>query len=554
MPTASASWAGPDQVTETGRVPPSSRDVVDAVVIGAGPNGLVAANALVDAGWDVVVLEAQPTVGGAVRSAEVTAPGYLSDLFSAFYPLAVASPVIRGLELDRFGLEWTAAPDVLAHALDDGRAALLAPQPERTAESLDGFAAGDGEAWLAMFEQWGRIRDPLLDALFAPLPPIRAITRVLRRLGVAGGLDLARLAVLPVRRLAAENFTGAGAGLLLTGNAMHADVPPDAAGSGVFGWLLSMLAQDVGYPVPRGGAQQLSDALARRIVAGGGVVETGARVTRVLTAGPSGRTAVGVRTADGRQIHARRAVVADVVAPVLYRELVGEERLPPTLVRRLAQFQPDYPTMKLNWAVSAPVPWAAGAARGAGTVHLGVDDAGFVDYSADLSTGRVPSHPFVLFGQMSTADPSRSPAGTESAWAYTHLPVSAARDESAVRAHADRVEAAIERVAPGFRDLVIGRHLQSPSSINDDDANLLLGAVNLGTSAPHQMAIFRPFTGLGRPETPYERLYLASASAHPGGGVHGACGWNAARIALRDNGRLGSMRRRLQRTAWGRLL
>jgi phytoene dehydrogenase-like protein len=532
-------------------MPPPAVQVADAVVIGAGPNGLVAANALVDAGWDVVVLEAQPTVGGAVRSAEVTAPGFVSDLFSAFYPLAAASPVIRDLELGQHGLTWSAAPDVLAHVLDDGRSALLATEPERTAENLDGFASGDGEAWLAMFEQWRQIRDPLLDSLFAPLPPVRGLVRVLRRLGVSSGLDLARLAVLPVRRLAEEQFSGAGAGLLLTGNAMHADIPPDAAGSGLFGWLLCMLGQDVGFPVPLGGAQQLSDALTRRITRGGGSVVTGAEVERVLL---SGRTAVGVRTTDGTEVRARRAGLADVVAPVLYRRLIGEDRLAPTLVRRLDRFQPDYPTLKLNWALSGPVPWRSPDAAGAGTVHLGVDDAGFVDFAADLSTGRAPARPFVLFGQMTTADPTRSPAGTESAWAYTHLPASLAADEGVVQAQVGAVEAAIERVAPGFSDRIIARHLQSPTQINDADANLLLGAVNGGTAGLHQQAIFRPFTGLGRPETPYERLYLASASAHPGGGVHGACGWNAARTALRDNGTLGSVRRALQRTAWRRVL
>ncbi|MFL6099773.1 MAG: phytoene desaturase family protein [Actinomycetales bacterium] len=532
-------------------MPPAAVQVADAVVIGAGPNGLVAANALVDAGWDVVVLEAQPTVGGAVRSAQVTAPGFVSDLFSAFYPLAAASPVIRDLELGRHGLSWSTAPDVLAHALDDGRCALLAAEPDRTAESLDGFASGDGDAWLAMFEQWRQIRDPLLDSLFAPLPPIRGLLRVLRRLGVADGLDLARLAALPVRRLAEEHFAGAGAGLLLTGNAMHADIPPDAAGSGLFGWLLCMLGQDVGFPVPRGGAQELSDALTRRITGGGGVVMTGTEVERVLLAG---RTAVGVRTTDGVDVRARRAVLADVVAPVLYRRLIGADRLAPALVRRLEQFQADHPTMKMNWALSDPVPWRSPEAAGAGTVHLGVDDTGFVDFAADLSTGRAPARPFVLFGQMTTADPTRSPAGTESAWAYTHLPAALAADDAVVQAQVGVVEAAIERVAPGFTDRVIARHVQTPTGINSDDANLLLGAVNGGTAALHQQAIFRPFAGLGRPETPYERLYLASASAHPGGGVHGACGWNAARTALRDNGALGSVRRSLQRTAWRRLL
>ncbi|MGO2180681.1 phytoene desaturase family protein, partial [Cellulosimicrobium funkei] len=254
---------------------------VDAVVVGAGPNGLVAANALADAGWDVLVLEAQETYGGAVRSAEVAAPGYETDLFSAFYPLAAGSPVIRGLHLEEHGLTWSRAPDVLAHALDDGGAAVLRARAEDTAAGLDEVAPGDGDAWLELVAGWDRVRDPLLDALFSPLPAAGPVLRVLRRLGAAGTLDLARLAVLPVRRLADETFRGEGGGLLLTGNAMHADVPPDAAGSGVFGWLLAMLGQDVGFPVPTGGAGRLPDALVSRLRARGGDVVTGARVERV---------------------------------------------------------------------------------------------------------------------------------------------------------------------------------------------------------------------------------------------------------------------------------
>ena len=228
----------------------TSAAVVDAVVIGSGPNGLVAANALADAGWDVLLLEAQDTIGGAVRSAEVIASGYSTDLFSAFYPLAAASPVIKDLDLGRHGLRWVRAPQVLAHVLEDGRAAVLSTDLATTSASLDQFAAGDGQAWADMFTQWQHIRDPLLDALFTPFPPVKAVLRLLRRTHMAGALDLARLAILPVNRLSRENFRGAGAGLLLTGNALHSDIPPDAAGSGVFGWLLTMLGQDVGYPVP----------------------------------------------------------------------------------------------------------------------------------------------------------------------------------------------------------------------------------------------------------------------------------------------------------------
>lgn len=308
---------------------------VDAVVIGAGPNGLVAANALADAGWDVLLLEANDGVGGAVSSAEVTAPGFTSDMFSAFYPLAAASRVIKGLDLTDHGLTWVQADKVLAHALPDGRSAVLERDPHRTAAGLEEFGVGDGQAWLDLFAGWQQVRDPLLDALFTPVPPVRSVLRLLRRTKLSGMLDLARLAVLPVRRLGQENFAGDGGPLLLTGNALHADVPPDAAGSGIFGWLLAMLGQDVGFPVPQGGAQNLAGALQRRFESLGGQVLTGTRVTSVLVAG--GR-AVGVRTANGAHIRARRAVVADVVAPTLYRDLVGLRHLPVRLADGLDRF------------------------------------------------------------------------------------------------------------------------------------------------------------------------------------------------------------------------
>jgi phytoene dehydrogenase-like protein len=525
--------------------------VVDAVVIGAGPNGLVAANALVDAGWEVLVLEAQDGVGGAVRTAEVTAPGFRTDLFSAFYPLAAASPLIRGLHLEDYGLAWVRAPDVLAHALDDGRAAVLRPRAEDTAAGLDMFSPGDGDSWLRMVRAWRKVRDPLLDALFTPFPPVVSVARLLHRVGIAGGLDLARLAVLPVRRLADEQFNGDGAPLLLTGNAMHADIPPDAAGSGVFGWLLAMLGQDVGFPVPQGGAGALAEALAARITARGGQIETAARVQEVVV---SGGRATGVRLHDGSQVRVRHAVLADVTAPALYRDLVGPAHLPSRLRSDLGRFQWDHPTFKVNWAVGSSVPWTAAGARGAGTVHLGVDRAGFVDVAADLSTGRIPAHPFLLFGQMTTADPTRSPAGTESAWAYTHVPHGLSWTPAEVAAEVERVEAAVERVAPGFRDAVLGRHVQSPADLEAANANLVGGAVNGGTSALHQQLFFRPTPGLGRPETPIAGLFLASASAHPGGGVHGACGWNAARAALGAASTTGRVRQLLARTVWARVL
>ncbi|HET7398037.1 MAG TPA: NAD(P)/FAD-dependent oxidoreductase [Intrasporangium sp.] len=523
----------------------------DAVIIGAGPNGLVAANALGDAGWDVLVLEASDRVGGAVRSDEVTAPGFLSDMFSAFYPLAAASPIIADLDLGAHGLSWARAPHVLAHPLEDGRAAVLHSRVEDTAAALDASTPGDGAAWIEMFKQWQLIRDPLLDSLFTPFPPVSGATRLLRRLGTSGALEFARMAVTPVRRLARERFRGDEAALLLTGNALHTDIPPDAAGSGMFGWLLAMLGQDVGFPVPRGGAQELAYALRRRAEAAGVQFRTSARVTRIE---PGRGRRNRVLVADGTSVDARRAVLADVPAPALYEELLGPEQLPPRLRRDLDRFEWDNATVKVNWALDRPVPWSAAEVGKAATIHLGVDVDGFVDFAADLSVGRVPERPFILFGPMTTSDPTRSPDGTESAWAYTHVPRNLDWTGELLDAHVDRVEQALERVAPGFRASTLARHVQSPGDLEAVDANLVGGAVNAGSSALHQQLVFRPTPGLGRPETPVPGLFLASASAHPGGGVHGACGWNAARAALGSDGRTGSVRRALARTAWSRLL
>lgn len=508
----------------------------------------MAANALVDAGWSVTLVEANDAVGGAVRTAEVTAPGFRNDLFSAFYPLAAASPVIRNLDLAQHGLSWTQAPTVLTHVFPDDRCASLERDPAATAAGLDAQSPGDGDSWLALVQQWERIRDPLLDALFTPFPPLRSALKVLRRLGAADTIEMARLGVLPVRRLGHEMFEGDGAAALLTGNAMHSDVGPDAAGSGLFGWLLCMLGQDVGFPVPVGGAQSLPDALASRLRAGGGDIRTGARVEAIEVR--EGR-ATGVRLETGERLTARHAVLADVDAPTLFGDLVGADQLPARFVSSLERFHWDNPTLKLNWALSGPVPWTATGARTAGTVHLGVGVDGFVDHAADLSTGRSPDPPFILFGQMTTADSTRSPEGTESAWAYTHLPRRLADDTAAVDELAARVEGVIEQHAPGFHDLVLAEHVQRPNDLEAADSNLVSGAINAGTSNIHQQLVFSPTVGLGRPETPVEGLYLAGASAHPGGGVHGACGWNAARAALGGTGRV---RKRLLRTAWGRLL
>jgi phytoene dehydrogenase-like protein len=512
----------------------------DAVVIGSGPNGLVAANLLADLGWEVVVLEAASTPGGAVRTAEVTAPGFANDLFSAFYPLAAASPVMAGLGLDAHGLRWVHAPEVMANPTPDGPAVVLSRDLERTAGSLDALGAGDGDAWRDLYGQWDRIAGPATDALFTPFPPVVPGARLLGRLGPRGALDLARTAVMPVRRMAEEVFHGPGGGLLLAGSALHADLTPEAAGSAIYGWLLASLGQQVGFPVPEGGAGRLTAALVSRLRSRSGRVVTGARAARIVVEG--GR-AVAVLLADGTAIGARRAVLADVGAPQLYLSLLDAADVPDRVLEGIRRFQYDAGTVKLDWALSRPVPWADPAVAHAGTVHL-VDSLDQLSrYAYELATSQVPADPFVLFGQMTTTDPTRSPAGTESAWAYTHVPahprtdaggegIGPSWDAHATERIVERIEARIERAAPGFRSSILARHVMVPPTMEAADANLVGGAINGGTAQIHQQLVFRPTTGLGRPETAVAGLFLASASAHPGGGVHGAPGANAARAAM----------------------
>lgn len=508
-------------------------EVVDAVVIGAGPNGLVAANLLADAGWDVLVLEATDEPGGAVRTAEITAPGFRNDLCSAFYPLGAASPVLAELGLEDHGLRWRHAPAVLAHVLPDDRHVLLSRDLDRTAASLATFAPADADAWRAAYASWRRMRDPLLEAVTRPFPPVRAAARLTRVLGAADLLRLARMVTLTARRLSAEHFTGQGAELLLAGSAMHTDLGPDDAGSGVFGWLLTMLGQDVGFPVPEGGAGCLTDALVRRLSTQDGQLACRRRVTDVLVA--RGR-AVGVRDEHGELVRARRAVLADVPAPVLYADLVGADHLPARFLSDLESFAWDNATVKVDWALSGPVPWTAAEVAGAGTVHLGADVDGLAGISTDLACGRVPRQPFLLLGQMTTTDSSRSPAGTESLWAYTHVPRGQTWTPDRLRRRADRIEQTIEHNAPGFRDRIIARAIAGPAELQAHDPSLVDGAINAGTAGIHQQLFFRPVPGLGRADTPVDRLYLASASAHPGGAVHGAPGANAARAALARDG------------------
>lgn len=512
---------------------------VDAVVVGGGHNGLVAAAMLADAGWDVVVLEAAGVPGGAVRSAEVTAPGFVTDLFSAFYPMSAASPVLRSLDLEDHGLRWAHAPTVLAHPRADAPAVVMHRDPEATAGELDAEHPGDGEAWLELQRFWDRAGTAVLRSLLSPFPPIRGSVRLAAsaRLEL---LEVARLLVMPVRRLVEERFGGDGPGLLLAGNALHGDVTPESAPSAMLAWILCGLGQTVGFPVPVGGAGELAAALARRAEAAGAEIRCHSRVERIDVRG--GRADV-VHTADGA-LRARRAVVAACDAQILYERLLDPTDLDDAFRAGLRRFQRASGTVKVNWAVDGVVPWIDRGVAGAGTVHIAESLDELTRTATSLSIGEIPADPFLLVGQMTTADPSRSPAGTESLWAYTHVPQEIRADAggtidttgrlegAALERFVERMTDRVERLAPGFRDRVLARHVQGPSDMEAENASLIGGDISGGTTQIHQQLIFRPVPGLGRAGTPIDGLFLGSASAHPGGSVHGACGANAARAAI----------------------
>ncbi len=514
--------------------------MTDAVVIGSGPNGLVAANLLADRGWSVVVLEAQPVLGGAVRTDGEVHAGFRHDTFSAFYPLAAASRTIGDLRLEKHGLAWVHAPAVLGNPLPDGGWAILHRDRYDTAAGLDELCPGDGEAWLRLCTQWDGFGPDLIGALLTPFPPVRSGLRMAYSLPRAAGLAGFRMLLMSVRRMAEENFRGEGARLLLAGNALHADFSPEGAGSGVFGLIMAMLGQTVGFPVPRGGAGELTQALARRLESRGGSVETDCEVTSVVVR--SGR-AVGVVLADGTQVDAGRAVIADVSAPALYTRLLDPAQLPSRVSRGIARFEWDPSTIKVDWALSSPLSWTQPPTKQPGTIHVADSVDQLTTFAAQISGHTVPSDPLLLMGQMTTTDPSRSPAGTESMWAYCHVPqqVRADAGDAGIRGvwdhddlerMADRMQARVERFAPGMADAVVARRVMGPHEFESNNANLHHGAINGGTAALHQELIFRPVPGLGRAETPVKGLFLGSASAHPGGGVHGAAGSNAARAAL----------------------
>jgi phytoene dehydrogenase-like protein len=528
--------------------------MADAVVIGAGQNGLVAANLLADRGWEVVVLEEAAEPGGAVRSAELIEPGYINDMFSAFYPFTLASPHMKRMELERWGVRWRWSRVAVAHPGLDGTCPAISSDIEETVASLEECAPGDGEGWRELYALWRRVRRGALGAFFSPFPPVRPVLGLIDTLGPRELLRFARFSLLPVRRMGEERFKADGGTRLLAGNALHADVSPEMALGGVFGWVLCSLAQDHGYPGAEGGAGQITAALVRRLRASGGSIVCGARASTIECASGRARAVL----AGGERYPAGRAVIADVGAPQLYYELLRDAPLPPRLLEDLEHFQYDSATVKVDWTLDGPIPWAAERARAAGTVHVADSVDALTRQAGQIARHLIPSEPYLVLGQYANFDSSRAPAGKDTAWAYTHVPqkirgdaageLRGTWDEREAALFADRIEQQVEALAPGFRSLIRGRHVFTPLTFEQANRNLVGGALNGGTAQLHQQLVFRPVPGLARPETPIDGLYLGSASIHPGGGVHGGPGANAAaaalsagrsRLGLRPLGRIG---------------
>ena len=488
-----------------------------AVVAGAGPNGLAAAIRLADAGCEVLVCEAKDAPGGAVRTEELTLPGFHHDTFSAVYPAAAASPVFRAMGLD---VDWVHPEICFAHPLPDGRAVALHRSVADTAASLDSVTPGDGERWAEFVAPFLRHFGAVRDTMMAGVPPLKGPFELLLRGGPGALVTFTRLVPGRSAALARRLFEGGASGAWLHGAALHGDVLPDGYGSAIAGMYLNLLGHAVGWPSPRGGAGRITDALVARLEALGGTVRTGARVTRVHA--ERGRV-VGVELASGERIPAD-VVIADV-PPRELLTLAGEH-FGRGYRTALGAFRPGASTIKVDWALDGPIPWVNEDARRAGTVHVAGTEAELLE-AVTTAHERLPEKPFLLLGQQSVHDPTRAPAGKHTAWAYTHGPAG----WTDFSRHVERIEAQVERFAPGFRDLILARHVMDAAELERRNPNLIGGDVGGGSYSLRQ-TVFRPVPRPSPYTTSLRGLYIGSASAFPGGAVHGIPGDAAARAAL----------------------
>jgi phytoene dehydrogenase-like protein len=472
-----------------------------ACVIGSGPNGLAAAIVLAQAGLRVDVYEAEAEPGGAVRTLPLTLPGFLHDFGSAVHPFAVGSPFFRTLPLAEFGLEWIHGEAPLAHPLDDGTAVVL----ERDLAATERALGEDGKAWRNLMQpaadHWQAFAQDALGPLVRfPSHPLRMARFGLSTLQSAQGF-------------AKSHFSNERTRAVFAGLAGHSCLSFDEPLSATVGWMFGITIHAVGWPIPRGGARAISSALAGYLKSLGGTVHTSRRID----------------AAAFKELEADSELVLFDTAPRQLLAIVGD-RFANGYRRALQRFKPGPGAFKIDYALSAPVPWRAQECRRAITVHVGgtFEEIAASEYA--VAQGRCAERPFVLAAQPTLFDPTRAPEGKHVLWAYCHVPNGAEFDATERARMEDRIDAQIERFAPGFRDCILARHVSTPATLESMDANLLGGDIAGGALSLRQM-IFRPT--LKNYATSAPHLYLCSASTPPGGGVHGMCGYHAAQMALR---------------------
>ena len=467
----------------------------DAVIVGSGPNGLAAAITLARQGRRVKVIEGKDQIGGGTRTAELTLPGFLHDICSAIHPMGVASPFFRSVSLKEFGLEWVYSPAAVAHPLDDGTAAALYPSFEETGETLGPDAAAYRRLLKPLVDNWQKLLEDILGPF--PLPPKHPILLALF------GLKALRSA----RGLANSTFKGKHAKALLSGISGHSILGMDKPISASFGLVLAMLGHAVGWPVAVRGSQSITKAMAAYLETLGGEIETGHFVESLDELPPAGAT------------------LLDVTPRQLIR--IAGNRLPDDYRFQLTRYRYGLGVFKLDWGLSEPIPWKAGACRRAATVHVGGTIEEMAASENAAWKGQDPEKPFVLLAQQSLFDPTRAPDGKHTGWGYCHVPNGSEFDMT------ERIESQIERFAPGFRDCILERRVTTPAEMEEYNPNYIGGDINGGVQDIWQL-FTRPTFDLTPYRTPVKGVYLCSSSTPPGGAVHGMCGYHAARAAMRE--------------------
>jgi phytoene dehydrogenase-like protein len=469
----------------------------DAVVVGSGPNGLAAAITLARAGRSVIVYEAKESVGGGSRSLELTLPGFIHDVCSAIHPLGVSSAFFRTLPLEQYGLEWIEPPVQLAHPLDDGTAAVLVRSIEDTAATLGRDSGAYRHLMRPLVAHW----DTIADSFLGPLRPGSLLRHP---------FELAPFGLKAIRSaqsLARQLFKGERARAIFAGMSAHSMLPLSRPTSAASGLTLGVLGHVAGWPLPRGGSQQIADALAAYLRSLGGEIVTG----------------VEVKSLD--MLPASQAVLCDITPQQLIR--IASQRLPPGYIQQLKRYRYGQGVFKLDLALDGPIPWKTPECRLAGTVHVGGTLEEIAATEIEVWQGKHPDRPFVLLAQQSLFDATRAPAGKHTVWAYCHVPSGSTFDMT------DRIEAQIERFAPGFREHILARHTYTTTQLEQYNANYIGGDINGGVQDILQM-FTRPTIQVNPYATPVKGLYLCSSSTPPGGGVHGLCGYFAAQSALRE--------------------